>query len=159
MVVDCSSGYSRPEPGRGGSRTASGAFNILGCRGVAARFGADGERVGLVAKLIWQVKLVAELRPGVLTETEVARIERDKQAGLADLRLRLAETVNRGASGRDRSGRSGRGGRAASLLLLFLRPPAGDCIVRWGCLFMAVAARCAAGGHSRDRLVARGGSF
>jgi hypothetical protein len=48
--------------------------------------------VGLVAKLMWRVKLVAELRPGVLRETEVARIERDEQAGLADLGLRLAET-------------------------------------------------------------------
>jgi hypothetical protein len=38
------------------------------------------------------VKLVAELRPGVVTETEVAHIERDEQAGLADLGLRLAET-------------------------------------------------------------------
>ena len=43
-------------------------------------------------KLVWRVKLVAELRPGVVTETEVARIERDEQAGLADLGLRLAET-------------------------------------------------------------------
>jgi hypothetical protein len=49
-------------------------------------------KVGLVAKFVWRVKLVAELRPGVLTETEVARIERDEQAGLADLGLRLAET-------------------------------------------------------------------
>jgi hypothetical protein len=45
-----------------------------------------------VAKLVWRVKLVAELRPGVMTETEVARIERGEQAGLADLGLRLAET-------------------------------------------------------------------
>jgi hypothetical protein len=45
-----------------------------------------------VPKLIWRVKLVAELRPGVMTETEVARIERDEQAGLADLGLRLTET-------------------------------------------------------------------
>jgi hypothetical protein len=45
-----------------------------------------------VPKLVWRVKLVAELRPGVMTETEVARIERDEQAGLADLGLRLAET-------------------------------------------------------------------
>jgi hypothetical protein len=44
-----------------------------------------------VPKLVWRVKLVAELRPGVMTETEVARIERDEQAGLADLGLRLAE--------------------------------------------------------------------
>ncbi len=48
--------------------------------------------MGLVPKLVWRVKLVAELRPGVMTETEVARIERDEQAGLADLGLRLAET-------------------------------------------------------------------
>jgi hypothetical protein len=45
-----------------------------------------------VAKLVWRVKLVAELRPGVVTEPEVACIERDEQAGLADLGLRLAET-------------------------------------------------------------------
>jgi hypothetical protein len=50
------------------------------------------ERVGLVPNLVWRLKLVAELRPGVMTETEVARIERDEQAGLADLGLRLAET-------------------------------------------------------------------
>ena len=41
---------------------------------------------------MWRVKLVAELRPGVSTETEVARIERDDRVGLADLALRLAET-------------------------------------------------------------------
>jgi hypothetical protein len=45
-----------------------------------------------VPKLVWRVKLVAELRPGEVTETEVARIERDEQAGTADLGLRLAET-------------------------------------------------------------------
>jgi hypothetical protein len=45
-----------------------------------------------VPKLVWRVKLVAELRAGVMTETEVARIERDEEAGLADLGLRLAET-------------------------------------------------------------------
>jgi hypothetical protein len=44
-----------------------------------------------VPKLVWRVKLVAELRPGVTTETELARIERDEQAGLAELGLRLAE--------------------------------------------------------------------
>ena len=43
-------------------------------------------------KLVWRVKLVAELRPGVMTEIEVARIERDEQSDLADLGLRLAET-------------------------------------------------------------------
>jgi hypothetical protein len=45
-----------------------------------------------VPNLVWRVKLVAELRPGEVTETEVARIERDEQAGTADLGLRLAET-------------------------------------------------------------------
>src|SRR3954464_2609855 len=47
--------------------------------------------MGLVPKLVWGVKLVAELRPGVMTETEVTRIERDEEAGLADLGLRLDE--------------------------------------------------------------------
>ncbi|MDB5398469.1 MAG: hypothetical protein JWQ55_487, partial [Rhodopila sp.] len=36
---------------------------------------------------MWRVKLVAELRPGEVTETEVARIERDERAGTADLGL------------------------------------------------------------------------
>jgi hypothetical protein len=40
-------------------------------------------------RLVWWVKPVAELRLGVLTETEVTRIERDEQAGVADLGLRL----------------------------------------------------------------------
>jgi len=44
-----------------------------------------------VAKLVWRGKLVAELQPGVTTETEVARIERDEQANLAELGLRLEE--------------------------------------------------------------------
>src|SRR5277367_1819730 len=48
----------------------------------------EGERV---AKLIWRVKLVAEFETGETTEAEVARLERDEQAGLADLGLRLAE--------------------------------------------------------------------
>jgi hypothetical protein len=47
--------------------------------------------VGSVTKLVWRLKVVAELRPGVVRETEVARIERDEQADLADLGLRLAE--------------------------------------------------------------------
>ena len=42
-------------------------------------------------KLVWRVKLVAELEPGVATETEVARIERGDEVGLADLGLRLEE--------------------------------------------------------------------
>jgi len=44
-----------------------------------------------VSKLLWRVKLVAERQPGVTTETELAGIERDAQAGLADLGLSLAE--------------------------------------------------------------------
>src|SRR3954463_11704526 len=42
-------------------------------------------------KLVWRVKLGAELQAGVTTETEVARIERGEEAGLADLGLRLDE--------------------------------------------------------------------
>ena len=42
-------------------------------------------------KLVWRVKLVAELGPGVTTETEVARIEREEEAGFAELGLRLEE--------------------------------------------------------------------
>jgi len=53
----------------------------LGSRG-------EGE---LVAKLVWRVKLVAELQAGVTTEVEVGRLERDEQASVADLGLRLAE--------------------------------------------------------------------
>src|SRR3954454_22638417 len=49
------------------------------------------EEGGLVPKLVWRVKLVAELEPGVTTETEVARLERGEEAGLADLGLRLNE--------------------------------------------------------------------
>jgi len=45
----------------------------------------------LVPKMVWRVKLVAELEPGSTTEVEVACRERDGQAGLADLGLRLAE--------------------------------------------------------------------
>ncbi len=42
-------------------------------------------------KLVWRVRLVTELEPGVATETEVARIERGEEASLADLGLRLEE--------------------------------------------------------------------
>ena len=42
-------------------------------------------------KLVWRVKLVAELEPGVTTKTEVACLERGEEAGLADLGLRLDE--------------------------------------------------------------------
>jgi len=44
-----------------------------------------------VPKLVWRVKLVAEFETGETTEVEVARLERDEQASLADLGLRLAE--------------------------------------------------------------------
>jgi hypothetical protein len=42
-----------------------------------------------VPKLVWRVKLVTELQPGVTAETEVACLERDEEAGLAELGLRL----------------------------------------------------------------------
>ena len=42
-------------------------------------------------KLVWRVKLVAELEPGVATETELARLERGREVGLADLGLGLEE--------------------------------------------------------------------
>ena len=44
-----------------------------------------------MAKLRWRVKLVAEVGPGVTTETELACIERPEQASLAELGLTLAE--------------------------------------------------------------------
>ncbi len=44
-----------------------------------------------MAKLVWQVKLVADLEPGVVTETELARIECDVQASVADLGLQPDE--------------------------------------------------------------------
>jgi len=44
-----------------------------------------------VSKLVWRVKLVAELEPGVVSETELVRIEREAQASLAELGLRLDE--------------------------------------------------------------------
>ena len=43
-----------------------------------------------MAELKWRVMLVAELEPGVVTETELARIVRVAQASLAELGLRLA---------------------------------------------------------------------
>src|SRR5664279_5728769 len=45
----------------------------------------------LVPKLVWRVKLVAEVESGETTEVEVAHLERDVHVGLADLGLRLAE--------------------------------------------------------------------
>jgi hypothetical protein len=40
------------------------------------------------AEAWWLKLLAAELRPGVMTETEVARIERDEADGVADPGLR-----------------------------------------------------------------------
>ena len=68
-----------------------GSMQICGvCSGLDS-FSAHGARIELVTKLVWRVKLVAELQPGVTTETEVARIERDADANLAELGLRLEE--------------------------------------------------------------------
>ena len=44
-----------------------------------------------MARLVWRVRLVADLEPGVVTAAELARIVRDAQAGLAELGLRLDE--------------------------------------------------------------------
>jgi hypothetical protein len=44
-----------------------------------------------LAKLVWRVKLVTELQAGQTTDVEAARIERDHQADLSDLGVRLAE--------------------------------------------------------------------
>ena len=44
-----------------------------------------------MSRLMWRVKLVTEFGAGETSEVEVARIERDEQAGLADLGLRIAE--------------------------------------------------------------------
>src|SRR3954462_12707435 len=63
-------------------------------RGRLARSGEGAgsrDEGGRVAKLVWRVKLVAERHPGVTTETELARIERDEDVGLAELGLRLDE--------------------------------------------------------------------
>jgi hypothetical protein len=57
-----------------------------------------------MAKLVWRVKLVTELQAGEATEVEVARIERDEQAGLSDLGLRLAEAKQLRRPGGDRPG-------------------------------------------------------
>jgi hypothetical protein len=63
-----------------------------------AIFWVHGKWTGLVAKLVWRVKLVAEVRPGVVTETEVGRIERDDKPGLGELGLQLAEMKQLGAA-------------------------------------------------------------
>jgi hypothetical protein len=52
----------------------------------------------LVPKLVWRVKLVTEFETGETTEVEVAHLERDQQAGLADLGLRLGETLLHGSA-------------------------------------------------------------
>ena len=44
-----------------------------------------------MAKLVWRVKLVAELEPGIVSETEVARVERDDFAVAETLGLTLDE--------------------------------------------------------------------
>jgi hypothetical protein len=54
----------------------------------------------LVRKMVWRVKLIAELELGSTTEVEIACFERDGQAGLADLGLRLAEAKQLTAASR-----------------------------------------------------------
>jgi hypothetical protein len=44
-----------------------------------------------MAKLVWRVKLITELEPGIVSETEVARVERDDLAAPETLGLTLEE--------------------------------------------------------------------
>jgi hypothetical protein len=44
-----------------------------------------------MAKLVWRVKLIAEVEPGIMSETEVARIERDDFAVAQTVGLTLNE--------------------------------------------------------------------
>ncbi|HME20535.1 MAG TPA: hypothetical protein VKI44_04100 [Acetobacteraceae bacterium] len=46
---------------------------------------------GTTARLVWRVKLIAELEPGIVSETEVARVERDDFAVPETLGLTLDE--------------------------------------------------------------------
>jgi alkyl hydroperoxide reductase subunit AhpC len=123
------------------------------------RFRAQGKRGGLVSKLVWRVKLVAELRPGVMTETEVARIERNQQAGVAELGLRLAETkqIHSSAAGSDRAGSGGRRGRAVSLMR-FLRAHAGQ-QGALPCDVSLFVRRCAGPGPTAARLSLSGSGW
>ena len=92
-----------------------------------------------MAKLVWRVMLVAELRPGVTTETEVARIERDEQAGLAELGLRLAEAKQLTAALQAQIVPAQRGGRLRrDTVSLWISGASADCygVVPW-------AGRCA----------------
>src|SRR5215212_9365169 len=66
------------------------ACKPVGIRSAPVASGLTGRR-GPVPKLVWRVKLAAELEPGVATETEVARFERGEEAGPAELGLRLEE--------------------------------------------------------------------
>ena len=61
-------------------------------------------------KLVWRVKLVAELEPGVATETEVARIKRSEEAGEPSSCWRWAGRAHRPRTVLEQS--SGRGRRA-----------------------------------------------
>ena len=40
---------------------------------------------GTTARLVWRVKLIAELEPGIVSETEVARVERDERGSVQRL--------------------------------------------------------------------------
>jgi hypothetical protein len=64
-----------------------------------------------VPKLVWRVKLVAELRPGVMTETEVARVEVNEQAGVVLSALAPTSTICS----------AGREDHAASRMLIAVR--------------------------------------
>ena len=73
-------GGGRPPAQRGGEQLKSWGADRVGLGSGFTGRGWSGAEAG-----------VAELRPGMMTEAEVGRIERDEQAGLAKLGLRLAE--------------------------------------------------------------------
>jgi hypothetical protein len=70
----------------------------------------------LVPKLVWRE---AELEPGLTTEVEVARLEPDHQADVANLGLRLAEAKQLTAGHRQVEGGPSRdlGDQAASAMV------------------------------------------
>src|SRR4051794_35252731 len=78
-----------------GSRDEGGGGGRVGGRvgggGGGGCGGGSRDEGGRVAELVWRVMLVAGRHPGVTTETELARIERDEDVGLAELGLRLDE--------------------------------------------------------------------
>lgn len=90
MLSPLASGSSTPTPPSQPTASRWEHAKLWGFVAGWVSFGLTGEGE-LVSKLVWRVKLVAELQAGVTTEVEVGRLERDEQASVADLGLRLAE--------------------------------------------------------------------